>query len=40
MTAVTIQSNKVILNGVKDNQELLQPAYGINQTNFLDTLIF
>ena len=28
MTAVTIQSNKIFLSEVKDNQVLLQPSYG------------
>ena len=28
MTAVTTQSNKIVSNEVKDNQALLQPAYG------------
>ena len=35
MTAVTIQSNKIVLNEFKDNQALLEPLYGKNQTNFL-----
>ena len=35
MTAVTIQSNKITLNEVKDNQMLLEPLYGENQMNFL-----
>ena len=34
MTAVTIQSNKIVLNEVKDNQALLEPSYRKNQTNF------
>ena len=35
MTAVTIPSNKIVSNEVKDNQALLEPCYGKNQTNFL-----
>ena len=35
MAAVTIQSNKLVLNEVKDNQGLLQPSYRKNQMNFL-----
>ena len=31
MTAVTIQSNKIVLNEVKDNQELLETSYGKNE---------
>ena len=27
MTAVTIQSNKIVLNEIKDNQALLEPLY-------------
>ena len=27
-TAVTIQSNKIVSSEVKDNQALLEPAYG------------
>ena len=27
MTAVTIQSNKIVLNEVKDNEVLLEPSY-------------
>ena len=30
MTAVTIQSNKSVLNEVKDNEELLEPSNGKN----------
>ena len=30
MTAVTIQSNKIVLNEVKDNEELLEPSNGKN----------
>ena len=33
ITAVIIQSNKIVLNEVKDNQELLKPSYG--KPNFL-----
>ena len=28
MTAVTTQSNKIVLNEVKDNQALLETSYG------------
>ena len=28
MTAVIIQSNKIVLNDVKDNEVLLEPFYG------------
>ena len=28
MTALTIQSNKIVSNEVKDNSELLEPSYG------------
>ena len=28
MTAVTTQSNKIVLNEVKDNKALLEPSYG------------
>ena len=28
MTAVTMQSNKIVSNEVKDNQVLLEPSYG------------
>jgi len=35
MTAVTIQSNKIVSNEVKDNYALLEPSYGKNQMNFL-----
>lgn len=28
MTGVTIQSNKIALNEVKDHQALLEPSYG------------
>ena len=35
VTAITIQSNKIVLNEVKDNYTLLEPSYGKNQTNFL-----
>ena len=30
MTAVTIQSNTIVLNEVKDNSALLEPSYGKN----------
>ena len=32
MAAVTMQSNKTVTNEVKDNQALLEPYYGKNQT--------
>ena len=35
MTAVTIQSNKIVSNEVKDNEALLEPSYGKNQMSFL-----
>ena len=35
MTAVTIQSNKIVLYGTKDNQVLLESSYGKKQMNFL-----
>ena len=28
MTAVTIQSNKIVVNEVKHNKTLLEPSYG------------
>ena len=28
MTAVSIQSNKIVLNEVQDNSALLEPSYG------------
>ena len=34
MTAVTIQSNKIVLNEVKDNQVLLEPHYRKNNALF------
>ena len=35
MTAVTIQSNKIVSNEVEDNKALLWPFYGKKQMNFL-----
>ena len=35
VTAVTIQSNKIVSKEVKDNYALLEPSYGKNQKNFL-----
>ena len=35
MTAVTTQSNKIVLNEVKDIEALLEPLYGKNVTNIL-----
>ena len=40
VTAVTIQSNKITLYEVKDNQMLLEPLYGENQMNFLANPMF
>ena len=34
ITAVTTQSNKIVLNKVKDNEALLEPSYG-KKTNEL-----
>ena len=39
MTAVTIQSNKIVLNEVKDDYALLEPSYRKNLANFLTTTI-
>ena len=35
MTAVTIQSKKILSSEVKDNEALLEPSYGKNVTNIL-----
>ena len=35
MTAVVTQSNRIVLNEIKENQALLEPSYGKNQTNCL-----
>ena len=35
MTAVTIQSNKIVSNAVKENSALLEPSYGKNITDLL-----
>ena len=40
MRAVTIQSNKIVSNEVKDNQALLEPSYGKNPTYFLANPMF
>ena len=40
MTAVTIQSDKMVSNEVKDNEALLEPSYRKNQMNFLANPIF
>ena len=32
MTAVEIQSNKIVSNEIKDDAALLEPSYGRNQT--------
>ena len=34
MTALTIQSNKIVLNEVKDKWALLEPLYGKSVTDF------
>ena len=34
-TAVTMQSNKIVSNEVKDNQVLLEPSYGKSQMNYI-----
>ena len=34
-TAVKMQSNKIVLNEVKDDEALLEPSYGKNVTNIL-----
>ena len=39
MTAVTIQSNKIVQNEVKDNQALLERSYSNSVVDFLATLI-
>ena len=39
MTAVTIQSNKIVSNNIKDNEVLLESSQGKNQMNFLATPI-
>ena len=33
MIAITVQSNKIVSNEVKDNSALLEPAYGKKKTN-------
>ena len=40
MTAVKIQSNKIVLNEVKDNQALPEPSQGKNIMDFLANPIF
>ena len=35
MTAVTIQSKKIVLNEAKDNKALLKTSYRKKQMNFL-----
>ena len=40
ITAVTIQSNKIVLNKVKDNKVLLEPSYRKKKKNFSANLIF
>ena len=39
MTAVTIQSKKILSSEVKDNEALLEPSYGKDKKNFLANLI-
>ena len=39
MTAVTIQSNRIVWNEVKDNYALLEPSYRKPPTNFLANLV-
>lgn len=39
MTTVTIQSNKAVLNEVKNNWTLLESSYGKNWTNLLANLV-
>ena len=36
MTAVTIESNKIVSNEVKDNRVLLQPSYGEGLNELFD----
>ena len=40
MTAVTVQSNKIVSNEVKDNLVLPEPSYGESWMDFLANLIF
>ena len=40
MTAITIQSNKIVLNAVKDNYALVEPSYRKYITDILANLIF
>ena len=35
MTAVTIQTDKIVFSEVKNNQALLEPSYGKKQTDLL-----
>ena len=35
ITAVTIKSNKICLNEIKDNEALLEPSYGKKTKNFV-----
>ena len=37
MIAVRIQSDKIVLNEVKDSEAPLEPFYGKKQTNFWPT---
>ena len=39
-TAVTIQSNKIVLNEVKGNKAVLDPSYKKKQMNFLANPIY
>ena len=38
MTAVTIQSNKIVLSDVKDKSVLLEPSYGKNSNELFSQL--
>ena len=38
VTAVTIQSNKIVSNEVKDNEALLEPSYGKNPNELFGQL--
>ena len=40
MTAVKIQSNKIVLSEVKDNQALLEPSYRKKLMNFLANPVY
>ena len=40
MTAVEIQSNKIVSNEIKDDAALLEPSYGRNQTFLANPIIY